>query len=118
MITAFDGDDESPPFKSETIKIGSNAPRITSTPPQKLTKDRRYVYRVTASAPDPSSLTFNLVTAPPGMKIDETGLIDWALPQAETGSRVFEVVVRVTDPTGGEAFQEFDISVTGSLVQE
>jgi hypothetical protein len=118
MITAFDGEDESPPFKSEPIKIGSDAPRITSTPPQTLTKDRRYVYRVTTSAPDPTLLTFDLVTAPPGMKIDNTGLIDWALPKAELGSRVFDVVIRVTDPTGGEAYQEFDIAVTGSPGEE
>lgn len=118
MITAYDGQDVSPPFKSETIKIGSDAPKITSTPPQKLTEDRRYVYRVTTSVPDPSVLAFDLITAPPGMKIDQTGLIDWALPKAETGSKVFEVVVRVTDPTGGEAFQEFNIAVTGSPAKE
>lgn len=113
-IVALDGEDESPPFKSESTKIGSNAPKITSQPPQSFTKDRRYVYQVVVDAPDPGSLTFNLVKGPEGMQIDETGRIDWALPEAQLGSRDYEIVLRVTDPTGGEALQKFNLSLTGS----
>ena len=117
-IIAFDGEDESAPFKSEPIKIGSDAPKITSNPPQTLTKDRRYVYQVTTSVPDPSTLNFDLLKAPSGMKIDRNGLIDWALPEVAQGSRNYDVVIRVTDPTGGEAEQEFSLSLQGSKKQE
>ena len=113
-IVALDGEDESPPFKSEPIKLGSNAPQITSQPPQSFTDDRRYVYQVVATAPDPNSLTFDLLKAPAGMTIDETGRIDWPLPEAQLGSRDYDIVVRVSDPTGGEAYQEFSLSLTGS----
>lgn len=118
MVVASDGKDESPPIKSEPVKMGSNAPKITSTPPQSLTSDRRYVYQITADAPDPTALTFDLITAPTGMTIDKKGLIEWALPGAEPGSRDFEVVVRVTDPTGAEALQQFKIALTGKIADE
>jgi hypothetical protein len=118
LITAFDGEDESPPFESKSITFGSNAPQITSKPPQSLTEDRRYVYQVTTSIADLSMLNFELLRAPSGMKIDKNGLIDWALPEAQFGSRDYEVVIRVSDHTGGEAYQEFKLSLQGSEKQE
>lgn len=113
-IVATDGLDESQPFKAEAITIGSNAPEITSTPPQVIGKDRKYVYQVAANAPDPSSLTYALDAAPEGMTIDQTGRIEWQLPNPEVGERVFQVVIRVTDSTGGEAVQQFELAVTAT----
>jgi hypothetical protein len=111
-VVAMDGTDQSPATRSEAIKIGSNAPKITSNPPGSFTKDRRYVYQLTVDSPDPEGLVFNLVKSPEGMKINDTGLIDWPLPDAQVGSREYEVTVRVTDRTGGEAFQEFKIALS------
>jgi hypothetical protein len=116
-IVATDGEDESSPFKAEAITIGSNAPEITSTPPQTIGKDRRYVYQVAADSPDPSSLTYILDTAPEGMTIDPTGRVEWQLPDPEVGERVYQVVIRVTDATGGEAVQQFEIAVSATAQQ-
>ncbi len=117
MISATDGDDESSAHKSEPLKIGSNVVQITSEPPNSIAEGRRYVYQVAATAPDLEALTYSLITKPTGMTISNTGRIEWQLPDPKLGERAFEVVVRVADPTGSEAYQEFEISVAGTRKQ-
>lgn len=110
MVTANDGTDASTPQKSDPIKIGSNAPDITSTPPSSLEPDRRFVYQVTTSAPTPGGLKFELVEAPAGMTMDSDGRIEWTVPQATEDTSDYTVAVRVSDRTGGEAIQRFHVS--------
>jgi hypothetical protein len=113
-VIALDNDGESPPHDADPIKIGSNAPQITSNPPSGAAEDRRYVYQVVATGPLPDDLTFKLVKAPTGMTITDAGLIEWQMPDPKLGTHAYEVAVSVTDPTGGEAVQEFAINVTGT----
>ncbi len=67
------------------------------------------------SAEDPESLTYELVEAPQGMSISAEGLIDWMLPGPQAGEQRYEVVVRVTNSRGGEAYQDFSIATAGTL---
>lgn len=113
-IVATDGEDKSPSHKSEPLRIGSNVLQITSQPPQSVGEDRRYSYQVSATGPEPESMIYQLITGPPGMAMSKTGNIDWQMPAPKLGENVYEVVVRVADATGGEAFQEFEINVTGT----
>jgi hypothetical protein len=113
-VIALDGDDESPPYKSEPLRIGSNVLQITSQPPNGVGEDRRYTYQVSATGPEPESMIYQLITGPPGMGMSKTGRIEWQMPAPKLGENVYEVVVRVADATGGEAFQEFEINVTGT----
>lgn len=113
-VIAMDGEDDSPPYKSEPVTIGSNILKITSNPPQEFGENRRYVYQVAATAPDPKSLVYSLITAPTGMTISEVGRVEWQMPEPKLGSHSYEVVIKVADPTGGEVFQEFEINVTGT----
>jgi hypothetical protein len=112
-VIAMDGENDSPPRKSESVTIGSNVLQITSSPPQAIGEDRRYVYQVAAAAPDPKSLVYSLITAPTGMTISKTGRVEWKMPEPKLGSNSYAVVIRVADPTGGEVFQNFEINVTG-----
>lgn len=112
-VIATDGEDDSPPHKSDPVTIGSNVLQITSNPPQAIGEDRRYVYQVEATAPDPKSLVYSLITAPTGMTISKTGRVEWQMPEPKLGSHAYEVVIRVADATGGEVFQNFEINVTG-----
>ena len=113
VITATDGDIETMPYKCDPITLGSDLPVITSQPPSSLTPDRRYVYQLEVSVPDPSTLTYELVEAPEGMTISSTGMIDWEVPPAQAGTRSYEVVVRVANAAGDEAFQKFTIDLRG-----
>jgi hypothetical protein len=114
VVVALDGEDESPPHKSEPLRIGSNVLAITSQPPQSIGDDRRYVYQVSATGPQPETLEYQLILGPDGMSMSKEGRIDWPLPTPKLGEHAYEVVVRVADPTGGEVFQEFEINVTGA----
>jgi hypothetical protein len=113
LVVAMDGDDESPPTKSEPLRIGSNVLEITSQPPQSVSEDRRFKYQVSATGPEPESIAYQLISGPPGMKISNAGAVEWEMPRAKLGEQLFEVVIRVSDISGGEAFQEFAINVSG-----
>jgi hypothetical protein len=109
-VTASDGHESSGPQNSDPIRIGSNAPEITSTPPTSLDGARRFVYQLQVRAPQPKALRYQLIDAPEGMSIDESGLIEWTMPALSGDAHTYEVVVRVSDPTGGEAEQRFRLS--------
>ena len=79
-----------------------------------FTDDRRYVYQLKVENVSPESLKYELVTAPEGMTISETGAISWGLPEAQVGTREFKVAVRVFDTDGAEATQEFSINLSAS----
>jgi hypothetical protein len=112
-IVATDGDDESPEIKSEPLRIGSNVLQITSQPPQSVSEDRRFRYQVSATGPEPESMVYQLISGPAGMEMSTTGAVEWQMPRPKLGEQLFEVVIRVSDISGGEAFQEFAINVSG-----
>ena len=95
------------------MKFGSNAPKITSTPPTGLEEGRLFVYQVKA-APGTGSLRYELVEAPDGMVIDRNGRIEWTVPQHEDRDNASEhkAVVRVTDSIGAWSTQEFRITTS------
>jgi hypothetical protein len=109
VVTAFDGEEASAPFACSPAVLGSDAPAITSTPPQSLT-DGRYVYQVTTTAHEAGTLSFSLDEAPAGMTIDGNGRIEWNLPTEQNDVEVHNVAVRVTHSSGGETVQRFSIT--------
>jgi hypothetical protein len=112
LVTAHDGSEASTAQKSDPIRIGSNAPDITSAPPTTLEPGRRFVYQVTTKARDADALRFELIDAPEGMTVDDDGLIEWSVPEASGEATDYAVAVRVSDQTGGEAVQRFRISAS------
>lgn len=114
-VVATDGQDASSARRSDPIKLGSNAPKITSTPPQALGDGREFIYQVRVASGS-SSLKYELIEAPEGMSIDSDGRIEWTVPLEETadGRHEHKAVVKVTDPMGGYSTQEFRIA---TLVQ-
>jgi hypothetical protein len=113
QVVASDGEDESSPNKSEPLRIGSNVISITSQPPKTVGEDRRFVYQVSATGPEPETMVYQLINGPAGMSISKTGKLEWQMPDPTLGEHAHEVVIRVSDATGGEAFQEFKINTTG-----
>ncbi len=83
------------------------SPVIASTPPVVAYVGLTYVYSVTASDANGTSLQFQLLQAPVGMTISPTGRITW-LPQAtQLGPQV--VQLSVTNASGGGAAQSFTV---------
>jgi len=94
---------------SLTVRAANNAPAITSQPPTTGTPGRGYRYDVLANDPDGEPLTYQLLAAPAGMLIDGVGRIFWVPTAAQLGDNA--VQVRVSDPRGGEAIQQFNVTV-------
>jgi VCBS repeat-containing protein len=104
-----------------TISIGgvNQAPVITSTPITAAVEDLAYQYQLSVDDADDANngvdLSFSLITAPVGMTVSTTGLIEWTPTENGSADWTADVEVQVAD--GGEsgaspASQSFTIDVT------
>ncbi len=87
-------------------------PVIVSTPPL-ATSVALVSYQVIALDADAEALTYRLLTAPTGMTIDSSGLIQWSTTNADLGAHTIDV--QVLDPRGGSDLQRFSIAVFDNL---
>ncbi|OUL29670.1 hypothetical protein BV378_05730, partial [Nostoc sp. RF31YmG] len=75
-----------------------------------IVRKPRYSYSVQGIDPDNDSLSYSLVTAPTGMKIDtSTGQVTWDNPVVNPVP--YDVTVRVQDGRGGVDTQSFNLQV-------
>ncbi|CUS40747.1 T1SS secreted agglutinin RTX [hydrothermal vent metagenome] len=104
--------------QSWTITVGNvnDAPTITSLAPTAATEGVVYEYAVQVTDPDDDNngtdLTFELTTAPSGMTVSATGLIQWTPANAITSADV-TLVVRDGGESGAQpATQSWTVTVT------
>jgi hypothetical protein len=108
-VVATDGEADSPPARSEPLRIENLPPRFTSQPRAPRADDAAFAYRPEAVDPDGDPLRFELVEAPDGMTLADDGTIVWPLPSGEARARHHPVRVRVSDARGGESVQAFSL---------
>jgi len=107
-VTPYDGED----YGNTVIlhrEIKNTPPIITSSRDCKISENY-FLCKLHASDPDGDPLTYALKEAPPGMTIDNSGLIKWDIPPDFKGRA--RVTVSVTDGHGGEASQSFTLEIT------
>ncbi len=93
------------------VSFLNKAPRFISTPVTTLTGGLAYTYIPQAVDVDGDMLNFTLARSPAGMMVDRfTGRLDWIPGWEASGD--FNVTLVVGDGKGGEARQEFTISVS------
>ncbi|TNE46339.1 MAG: hypothetical protein EP343_24045 [Deltaproteobacteria bacterium] len=81
-----------------TVEDVNQPPTFTSTPPANATEDQPYSYPAKATDPNGGTLTYSLVTSPPGAIVNpSTGLVSWTPGDADVtaGTRTF--TLRVCD---------------------
>jgi len=117
LLTACGSSDDN---KKTVIDVVNQSPQITSSPITMIDNNTAYSYQLTINDPDDandgSQITFMLNTAPDGMTVSNTGLIEWQ-PQL-TQSQIIDISVTAQD--GGEdsstpANQDFSVDVTNYL---
>jgi len=110
-VTASDGDETSDPIRTPELRVANGVPRITSQP-EVPEEGQPFSYRVRAEDPDGDRLSFSLDEAPSGMDINPvSGEISWR-PRADAEGPA-RVRIRVEDMQGGEALQEFELTLGG-----
>ena len=90
----------------------NDAPLIVSVPPARAELGRNLSHQVKAVDSENDTLTYNLDTMPPGMAIDNFGLLTW-VPSRGQLNQTFDVAVNASD---GQAWsvQKFQLTVTSS----
>lgn len=112
-IAIFDGQDGI--MQSYLLKVLKNsAPAFGDIPDQTVIAGTEFVLEAKATDPDRDVLKYDLIEAPAGMTVDETGRLRWsasAIPAGGSGQS-HQVVLRATDPFGEEARVAFTLTVT------
>lgn len=108
-VVANDGQSDSPPFRSQTFAIDNRAPEFTSQPRAPKPSDTEFRYQASAADLDGDPLTYQVVSGPSGMTVDPTGMVVWPLPAQDQRKGDYPVELKVSDPKGGQAFQEFSV---------
>lgn len=108
-ITPYDGELYGSPL---TLKreIG-NIPPLISEDKNIIFDGNTYTYQIKATDPDGDVLTYSLKTAPDGMTVNSSGLIQWNVPTDFKGKA--PVAVTVLDGHGGESVLNFDVRIDG-----
>lgn len=97
-------------FDLDVTAPGTNQfPSITSTPRLTIGLGHGYAYQVQASDPDHDPLSYHLDVFPTGMTVGASGLIRWTPGALQFGPN--PVRLRVADGRGGEATQDFTVTV-------
>ena len=109
-ISVSDGSASS--FQNFTILVSviNKPPRIVSAPVTEATAGIPYIYEARAVDPDGDELEYSLAAWPGGMSIGRLdGRINWTPSRELSGN--FTVAIRASDGNGGEARQDFTLSV-------
>ncbi|RLA20812.1 MAG: hypothetical protein DRQ56_02265, partial [Gammaproteobacteria bacterium] len=95
-----------------TGAIGNLPPVISSTPPNQVSAGTLYQYQVSANDPEGGALAYQLIIAPAGAAVSNSGLVSWTPQSADIGSQA--IVVEVSDLGGATIQQHYTLSVLGT----
>ncbi len=84
-------------------------PAITSVPIYGAAAGEVYSYMLEATDPEGESLTYQLLSGPPGMSLSETGLLSWEPTVGDVG--LYDIHLGVVDPKGLGGAQQFALTV-------
>ncbi len=98
-----------------TVLAQNDAPQFGSTPIISATENALYSYQVSATDADGDALTYSLTSSPAvqGMVLDaNSGLVIWTPDYTQAGNHA--VSIAVADGQGGEASQQYTITVANT----
>jgi RHS repeat-associated protein len=96
------------------VRAGNAAPVLTGTPPASVLAGRTLTHLFIGQDADGDRLHFELIDAPPGMRIDaEAGWLSWSTLGVAPGS--YDYQVRLSDDWGGSDQKVFNIAVVEDL---
>nr|HMP17478.1 putative Ig domain-containing protein [Gemmatales bacterium] len=114
VVRARDGQGRST-LQSFTVHVqpGNSPPAFLSLPTQQAALLRPWQYHALAVDAENDPLHFTLIQGPTGMSMSSSGLVHWIPSVGQLGNH--PVQLKVSDGQGGEAFQQFTLTVVTSL---
>lgn len=108
LMVPNDGESDGKVKTTPAFKVSNRPPRIVSKPPDSVSGDV-FTYKIAGKDPDGDELAYELIEGPEGMILMENTL-HWDVRQSEKTGPV-RAVVKASDGHGGDATQEFSLSV-------
>lgn len=108
LMVPNDGENDGKEKTTPAFKVSNRPPRIVSKPPDSVSGEL-FTYKIAGQDPDGDELVYELVEGPEGMIMMEDTL-HWDVRQAKKTGPV-RTVVKASDGHGGDATQEFSLSV-------
>lgn len=93
--------------------IQNNAPVFESTPDESVSAGAVYRYDAIASDANNDPLTFQLLSGPDNLSVNDSGQLRWLTHEGDIGEH--EISIQVSDARGGSAQQNFVIEVTADV---
>lgn len=84
---------------------------VASTPPTKATAKEDFKYQLNCWSKTP--VKYQVAKGPPGLKIDDSGLVSWTPDQASGGSTA-EIQISISNESGGKTNHDFELSVAAA----
>lgn len=108
-VIPSDGQSAGRGYATQAFTVPAAIPRFVSTPPLTF-NGTTYVYDVKANDPDGDTLSYALLSAPPGMTINSnTGRLEWQV-KGSTGSYLIEIEAK--NSQGLSTTQKYTLNVT------
>ena len=112
QLVVSDGFSESNPDVIELSVVDDTSvnhpPEVLSTPPSQVAMLDQFQYQVVASDIDNDTLSFQLLSGPPGMHIDAAnGLLEWVV----NAGGVHAILIQIRDARGESHFHGFQLTV-------
>ena len=109
QVTPADNEGPGTPFTSREMIVPNAPPGFMTTPPVEFKGDS-YTYEARASDPDGDTVSYSLVSGPPGMTVDgRTGTVNWPLNAAANGTHTVEI--KAQDTGGAHSTQRYSLTI-------
>lgn len=108
-VTPHDQHEAGAVYPTQSFVIPNAAPHFVSDPPESFS-GTTYVYLAKAEDADGDAISYALLSAPPGTKIDRsTGRVEW---QVAGPSQKYPIEIEARDSGGSTALQKYALSIT------
>jgi RHS repeat-associated protein len=101
-------------YNLTVLALPNLAPNFTSEALPDVAPGRTYVYDSEAVDPDGDVLSYQVLTGPTGLSINQnTGLVTWTPTVQQVGNH--DIILQASDGRGGNTTQQFTISVRTNI---
>ncbi|MBA4390026.1 MAG: hypothetical protein C0399_03715, partial [Syntrophus sp. (in: bacteria)] len=113
-ITPFDGEKRGKP-RTLTVDVQNTTPKVSESKEPKY-DGKMFTVQINASDPDGDPLSYELLSGPQGMTIDnKSGMVNWSVKDNDAGDHT--VKVKISDGHRGEVMYQLTATIPKDIPQ-